>query len=159
MSTQISPARNRRMMLERAPSERDEWRTATREVPPAGSGMSYLSAAWSAVARSIVWVKTRKGGRSAGPAARADAGCKSWRRARSFPGSVAVYINLCVMLGTAESFRPTTRRTSGRERVSFRSEWARICSRARLSTLDAIVADQNETPSLVLVQADQMLSV
>ena len=33
--------------------------------PPAAGEMSYFNSAWSAVARSIVCVKTRKGGRRA----------------------------------------------------------------------------------------------
>src|SRR6185295_15377634 len=60
---QTSPARKRVMILDRAESARDEWRTATRDDPPASSGMSNSSSSCRAWARSMDWVKTRKGGR------------------------------------------------------------------------------------------------
>ena len=77
------------------PSLADELRsacnTAIRELPPASGGMSYRSSEWRAIARGMVCVKTRKGGRKIGVEddVKTEVGCRSWRRPRSLPCSVA----------------------------------------------------------------------
>jgi hypothetical protein len=114
------------------------------------------------MARGMVCVKTRKGGRRETEVSELgmDVGCRSCLNPISFPCSVAAYVNWCVIFGIAVSFNPTTRRMSGARGVlgggDMRFQRSLIELIARASMLEPMVADQRPTRRWGEVQAFQI---